>query len=208
MRLAGKYKKFNPMDGFGTLLAATPEEMRGILDNLTNKALQGKIPANAFSDGLFELGEAAVSPNYIGRNIRNTLKNPMARMLVNNPGLAEDMANNMVGQLDSFGVDSRSMKGMIGPGMDLLRQAKKDGLLRSDVSDELVAEELQRPLYSAFQGYIRDNRNNPRINDLIRKTSPGLHGYGTPLELYSNADELGISPEFRTLQGGELKRIR
>lgn len=195
------------MDGFGTLLAATPGEMRGIIDNLSNKALQGKIPPDAFSLGLYELGEAAVSPNYIGRNIRNTLQNPMARMLVENPGIAENMANTMVGQLDAFGFDSGSMKGMIGPGMDILRQAKKDGLLRADVSDELVAEELQRPLYSAFRDYILENRNNPRINSLIRQSAPNVSGPGTPLEIYGYGSRLGIEPESRTSPTGKIVPI-
>ncbi len=38
------------------LLAATPGEMRGILDKLTAKALKGQIPADAFAAGIFELG--------------------------------------------------------------------------------------------------------------------------------------------------------
>lgn len=177
------------------LLAATPEEMRGILDKLTTKALKGQIPADAFASGISELGHAGLRPNYIGRNIRNTLQNPFARMLVNNPGMAEDLANSMVGQLDSFGFDSGSMKGMIGPGMDLMRKAKEDGLLKSDVSDEVVAEQLQRPLYSAYRDYMRDNRDNPKLNELIRSVAPGISGPGTPLELYGAAADFGLKPE-------------
>ena len=208
MKFAGKYAKFEPMDGFETLLAATPGEMRGIIDNLSNKALQGKIPPDAFSLGLYELGEAAVSPNYIGRNIRNTLQNPMARMLVENPEVAENMANSMVGSLDAFGFDSGAMKGMVGPSMDILRQAKKDGLLKPNVSDELVAEELQRPLYSAFRDYILENRNNPRINDLIiQGVSSRVSGPGTPLEIYGGGSDLGIKPEHKTVRYGNRIKI-
>ena len=181
-----------------TLIAATPEEMRAILDNLTDKALTGKIPADAFANGIFEVSEAAKSPNYIGRNIRNTMANPLARTLVGNPGMAESMANTMVPQLEQFGFDTEAMRGMIGPGMDILKQAKKDGLLKPDVSDELVAEELQRPLYSAYVDYIIDNRNNPEINKLIRTASPRVSGPGSPLELFGNAQEFGIEPEYKT----------
>lgn len=203
MALAGKYKKVLP-DKTDVLLAATPEEMRGILDKLKMKALQRKIPADAFATGIFELAEAAQSPNYIGRNIRNTLQNPFARTLVDNPDLAEGMAKSMVGQLDRFGFDSGSMKGLIGPGMDILRQAKKDNLLKSDVSDELVAEKIQRPLYSAYQNFLIENRNNPTLNNLILKTAPGLSGPGTPLEIYGGAGTFGITPQYRTEYGGTL----
>ncbi len=87
---------------------------------------------------------------------------------------------------------------MIGPGMDLMRQAKKDGLFKPDVSDEVVAEQLQRPLYSAFRDYMRDNRDNPKLNDLIRSAAPGLRGPGTPLEIYGAASDYGLKPETYT----------
>ena len=118
MRYAGLFQKGSP-DSADVLIAATPEEMRGILDKLKMRALQGDIPAEAFSRGLFEVSEGAQSPNSIGRHIRNTLKNPLARTLVENPDMAENLANTMSGQLDRFGFNSDSMKGLIGPGMDI-----------------------------------------------------------------------------------------
>ena len=157
-----------------TLIAATPEEMRGILNRLTNSALKGNMTPKQFAYGLDYLDEGAKSPNYIGRQIRNTMENPFARTLVNNPDLAEELAKSSVGMLNRFGVDVRDASSYIGPGMEILKQAKKDGLLTSDVSDELVAEELQRPLYSAVQGYVGDNKNNPAINQLIKKAFPTM----------------------------------
>ncbi len=206
MRFAGKFQTRSPNTS-DVVLAATPEEMRGILDKLKMKALKGDIPAEAFANGLFELSRGAESPNYIGRNIRNTLKNPFARTLVNNPGMAEGLANTMAGQLDQFGFNSDSMKGLIGPGMDILRQAQKDGLLKQDVSDELIAEKIQRPLYDAYKGFMMDNRNNSRLNDLIRETSPGVSGLGTPMELYGYADRFGIEPEYSTQYDGNMVPI-
>jgi hypothetical protein len=200
MRYAGLFQKGSP-DSSDVLIAATPEEMRGILDKLKMRALQGDIPAEAFSRGLFEVSEGAQSPNSIGRHIRNTLKNPLARTLVDNPDMAENLANTMSGQLDRFGFNSDSMKGLIGPGMDILRQAKKDNLLKQDVSDDLIAEKIQRPLYEAYRGFMKDNRNDSRLNDLILEYSPGIRGPGTPLELFGDARKFGIEPKYFTNDG-------
>ena len=152
-----------------TLIAATPEQMRGILDDFTSEALRGNIPSKVFSAGLSELSRAGLEPNYTARNIRNTLKNPLASFLVNNPDLAERMARSSVGMLDQFGIDSGTASSYIGPGMDLLKQAKDDGLLRSNVTDEEVAEKIQRPLHSAIQSWMVDNRDNSKINDYLGK---------------------------------------
>jgi len=177
-----------------TLIAATPAEMRGILDNLTTSAIKGKISPEAFGAGVFELEEAGVSPNYTGRNIRNTLQNPLANMLVNNPDLAESMANQSVGLLDQFGINSKEAQGYIGPGMDILKQAKKDGLLRTDVTDAEIANKIQKPLYSAIQGYAKDNRNNPEVNSLLQKAYPNMRS-GDPnrsnLEMFFSPEKFG-----------------
>ena len=156
------------------LIAATPDEMRSMLDKLTHSALAGNMPAETFGSGLVYLDSAAKDPNFIGENIRNTMSNPLARTLVSNPDLAEQMAKSSVGMLGNFGINVDDAKGYIGPGMDLLKQAKKDGILKSDVTDNVVAEKLQKPLYTAVQGYVKDNKDNPRINKLIYKSNPHL----------------------------------
>ena len=176
------------------LIAATPEEMRGLLDNLTNSAIRGKISPEVFASGMFELGGAGISPNFVGRKIRNTLKNPFAKMLVDNPGIAESMANQSIGMLDQFGIDSNEAASYVGPGMDLLKQAKKDGLLRPNVTDDEVAEHIQRPLYSAIQGYGKDNINNPQVNGLLRKAFPEMEiGDTKELEVFFNPKEYGYN---------------
>ncbi len=175
-----------------TLIAATPEDMRVILDDLTSSAIRGKISPEVFGHGIFELEQAGVSPNYIGRNIRNTLKNPLARMLVDNPDVAESMAHKSIGMLDQFGVNPDEMRGFIGPGMDLLRQAKQDGLLRPDVTDEEVARDIQKPLYTAIQGYAKDNRDNPQVNELLQRGFPGMTSHDkTNLEIFFSPEKFG-----------------
>jgi len=149
------------------LVAATPEQMRGLLDNFTSEALRGNVSPEAFSEGLMTLSEAGQSPNFTARNIRNTLKNPLASTLLDNPDLAENMARSSLGMLDSLGINSSAASGYIGPGMDLLKQAKADGILRADVTDEEVAKEIQRPLYSAIQSWRDDNKNNTQLHDYL-----------------------------------------
>ena len=154
------------------LLAATPMEMRGLLDNFTNEAIKGNISPDTFTTGLLTLGEAGQSPNFTARQIKNTLKNPMARMLVESPGMAKQMAESSVGLLDQFGINSDAARGYIGPGMKLLEQAKKDGILKPDVTDEEVAREIQRPLHSALLGWHKDNRKNQRLHDYLGSKAP------------------------------------
>ena len=154
------------------LLAATPMEMRGLLDDFTNEAIKGNIPPGAFNTGLMTLGEAGQSPNFTARQIKNTLKNPFARMLVESPGMAKQMAESSVGLLDQFGINSDAARGYIGPGMKLLTQAKKDGILKPDVTDEEVAREIQRPLHSALQSWHKDNKDNQQLHDYLGSDAP------------------------------------
>lgn len=154
------------------LLAATPMEMRGLLDDFTNEAIKGNISPDAFTTGLLTLGEAGQSPNFTARQIKNTLKNPMARMLVESPDLARQMAENSVGLLNKLGINSDAARGYIGPGMKLLEQAKKDGILKPDVTDEEVAREIQRPLHSALLGWHKDNKKNQRLHNYLGSNAP------------------------------------
>jgi hypothetical protein len=160
------------------LVAATPMEMRGLLDDFTNETIKGNISPDAFTSGLLTLGEAGHSPNFTARQIKNTLKNPLARMLVESPGMAKQMAESSVGLLDQFGINSDAAKSYIGPGMKLLTQAKKDGILKSDVTDEEVAREIQRPLHSALQSWHKDNKDNQQLHDYLGSENPGWNPTG------------------------------
>ena len=159
------------------LLAATPEEMRGLLDNFTNEVIRGNISPEAGRSGISAIQEAARSPNATARQIRNVLKNPLARTLLDNPDIAEGLAKSSVGMLDQFGINSGAAKGYIGPGMDLLRQAKKDGILKPDVTDKEVAREIQRPLYQATQGWLKDMGSNRALDTALTRD---LEEYNKP----------------------------
>jgi|TARA_R100000084_G_scaffold72112_1_gene32115 hypothetical protein len=153
-------------------LAMSREQARGLLDNFTKEALRGNITPETFGSGLFESQMYGVSPDQGRRVIRNTLKNPMARMMAENSGLAKEFAKAGLGGLEALGVNPQTANKYLGLGGTLLDQARKDGLLKQDVTVEEVAEHFQRPLYGALQDYIRDNKNNPEIEALLRKAYP------------------------------------
>lgn len=152
--------------------AMTREQARGLLNNFTQEALKGNITPRAFADGLFEAQFYGVSPDQGRRAIRNSLASPLTSMLVQNSGLAKQLAGQNVGALQAFGVNPETARKYIGLGGDLLAQAKRDGLLKDSVTVEEVAEHLQRPLYGALQDYIRDNSNNPQVNQLLQRAYP------------------------------------
>ena len=153
-------------------VAMTREQARGLLDNFTTEAVRGNITPRAFADGLFEAQFYGVSPDQGRRAIRNSLASPITRMLVQNSGLAKQLAGQNVGALQAFGVNPETARKYIGLGGDLLQQAKQDGLLKDNVTVEEVAEHLQRPLYGALQDYIRDNSGNPQVNRLLQQAYP------------------------------------
>ena len=155
-----------------TLLAMTPGQATGMLNTFTKEALKGNVTPRAFADGLFEANLAAQSPDYTRRNIRNTLASPMGRLFINNPNLIPP------GALKSLGVNSGALSSL---GIQLLNQAKKDGLIKDNVTNEEVAKEFQRPLYSALRNYLKINKGNPEINKLLNTAYPQSNKGGRPL---------------------------
>lgn len=149
------------------LLAMTPQQADNMVGTFSREALKGNITPSAFTDGLFEASQASRSPDYIRRNIRNTLKSPIGALMLQNPNLLPP------GTLQGLGVNSAALTGI---GRSLLTQAKKDNLLRDDVTNEEIADKLQRPLYNALRRYLEKNKNNPQINELIRKAYPQMSG--------------------------------
>ena len=156
-------------------VAMSREQARGLLDSFTKEALRGNITPQAFGDGLFESQAYGVSPDQGRRMIRNTLANPMARMMAENSGLAKEFARAGLGGLEALGVNPQTANKYLGLGGTLLDQARKDGLLKQDVTVGEVAEHFQRPLYGALQDFIRDNKDNPEIEALLRKAYPNAN---------------------------------
>lgn len=170
-------------------VAMTPAEARQLLGRFTSEAAKGNITPEAFTTGLFTAGEYAKSPDAIRRSIRNTLKSPIGRIVAANPGIARALGGQHVGKLQGVGVNPDTARKYVGLGADLLQQAKKDGLLRSNVTHGEIQEKLQKPMYAAMQGFAEANRDNPVFNELTRRGLPDIRGYnsdgtlGKPLEV-------------------------
>jgi hypothetical protein len=164
------YKPIQPQRN-RNLLAMTQGQAMQMLQATTQEAKKGNITPQSYADGLFETINYAVSPDQTRRTIRNILASPMGALFINNPKL----------------IPPQLLQGVSGSttrlGQDLLKQAKKDNLLRSDVTHKEIGEKFQRPLYNALREFIKINKNNPQVNQLIRKAYPkATFGNETPLE--------------------------
>jgi len=148
-----------------TLLAMTPVEADSLLNKLTIRAQQGKITPQEYSNSLFQAREGANSPDYIRRNIRNALNHPLSGLFIQNPDLARPFASQL-------GIT----QGGFGFGLDLLKQLKKDNLLRKDVTQQEITTEVQKPLYNALSRYLKINKDNPKVNTLIKQGMPFIRG--------------------------------
>ena len=170
-------------------LAMSPADARKIVNSFASEAARGNITPNAFATGLFELSGYASSPDLGRRKIRNALKSPIGRMIADNPEIAKDLASSNLDLLRGVGVNPETAGKYLGVGATLLSQAKKDNLLRPDVSLGEVRDKLQKPLYSALQDFAVKNRANPVYKQILKKGMPNQRGY---------------APDGRSLEGVEL----
>ena len=56
---------------------------------------------------------------------------------------------------------------------DVLQEAKKDNLLRPDVTLEETKREIQQPIYGALMDWTKANMNNPEIQNVLLKAQMG-----------------------------------
>jgi hypothetical protein len=158
-------------------IAMSRGEARNIINRTAQEALRGSITPQAFVSGLQTISEFANSPDMTRRAIRNTLATPGASTLINNPEILRTLARQKLdaysGMLQSAGVNPDSLNKHIGPGINIIQQLKKDNLLRSNVSLNEIRDEVQRPLYGALMDWTRENLNNPRMQQIIGRSSLG-----------------------------------
>jgi hypothetical protein len=111
--------------------------------------------------------------------IRNTLKSPMGSLIVENPGLASQVVGQFGGMLQAGGVNpALAGKHMGLVGSNLLQEAKKDNLLRSNVTNEEVRKEIQQPMHGALQDWLKANQKNPAVADVLLKSRFGAANIG------------------------------
>jgi hypothetical protein len=149
-------------------IAMSRGQARQIIDRFTQEAVKKNITPNAFQEGLYYLGQVGQSPDFTRSTIRNTLASPMGRLMLENPSLA-GQAVDQFGDLVQ-GVNPAVAGKHMGLVNQLLQEAKKDNLLRANVTNQEIKTEIQRPMYGALQDWVKAQRNNPAVADLLMRT--------------------------------------
>lgn len=159
-------------------VAMSRGQARQIIDRFTQEAVKKNITPDALYEGFYYLGQVGQSPDFSRSMIRNTLKSPMGSLIVENPGLASQVVGQFGGMLQAGGVNpalAGKHMGLIG---SLLQEAKKDNLLRSNVTTEEVRKEIQQPMHGALQDWLKANQKNSAVADVLLKSRFGAANIG------------------------------
>jgi hypothetical protein len=159
-------------------IAMSRGQARQIIDRFTQEAVKKNITPDALYEGLYYLGQVGQSPDFSRSMIRNTLKSPMGSLIVENPGLASQVVGQFGGMLQAGGVNPALAGKHMGLVRNLLQEAKKDNLLRSNVTNEEVRREIQQPMHGALQDWLKANQKNPAVADVLLKSRFGAANIG------------------------------
>ena len=154
-------------------VAMSRGQARQIIDRFTQEAVKKNITPDAFQEGLYYLGQVGQSPDFSRSMIRNTLKSPMGSLVVENPGLASQVVGQFGGLLQAGGVNPALAGKHMGLVGNLLQEAKKDNLLRPNVTIEEVRREIQQPMYGALQDWLKDQNSNKAANEVLKRSYLG-----------------------------------
>jgi hypothetical protein len=153
-------------------VAMSRGQARQIIDRFTQEAVKKNITPNSFQEGLYYLGQVGQSPDFTRSMIRNTLKSPMGQLIIENPSLATQTVNQFGGLIE--GVNPALAGKHMGLMNQLLQEAKKDNLLRPNVTHEEIKREIQQPMYGAFQDWLKSqNKNNPGAANVLMRAPVG-----------------------------------
>jgi hypothetical protein len=91
--------------------------------------------------------------------------------MLDNPQLATQA----VGQFGSLveGVNPALAGKHMGLVNQLMQEAKKDNLLRSNVTYDEIKREVQQPMYGALQDWVKDKKSNAAAVEVLNKSSVG-----------------------------------
>lgn len=152
-------------------IAMSRGQARQIIDRFTQDAVKKNITPDAFQEGLYYLGQVGQSPDFTRSTIRNTLKSPMGKLMLENPGLATQAANQFSGLVE--GVNPALAGKHMGLFNQIIQEAKKDNLLRPNVTHEEIKREVQQPMYGALQDWLKDKKSNASANEVLKKAVLG-----------------------------------
>ena len=151
-------------------VAMTPAEARQLVGSFMREAKRGSVTPDAFFTGMSMLGEYGMSADSIRRDLRNSLKTPIGRIIRDNPEIAVTLADTNLDFLRKVGINPDAAEKYLGVGAQVVRQAAKDGLLRDNVTVEQVRDKLQLPLHAAMREAA--NNRDPKLNALVRRAWP------------------------------------
>lgn len=154
-------------------IAMTRGQARGIIDRLTQEAVKGNITPNAFQLSLDEFRMVGTSPDYSRRLIRNALSTPAARLAIENPDLAKSALSSFGSVISKGGFNPATGAKYFDAAQQLLEQARRDNLLRSNVTTKETREEIQKPMYGALMDWTKSNLNNPQVQKVLQKSGVG-----------------------------------
>lgn len=155
---------------FGNV-AMSRGQARQIIDRFTQEAVKKNITPDAFQEGLYYLGQVGQSPDFTRSTIRNTLKSPMGKLMLENPGLATQAANQFSGLVE--GINPALAGKHMGLVNQLMQEAKQDNLLRPNVTYEEIKREIQQPMYGALQDWVKDKKSQTAATEVLNKSYLG-----------------------------------
>jgi len=152
-------------------VAMSRGQARQIIDRFTQEAVKRNITPDAFQEGLYYLGQVGQSPDFMRSTIRNTLKSPIGKLMLENPGLASQAVNQFSGLVE--GVNPALAGKHMGLVNQLMQEARKDNLLRANVTYEEIKREIQQPMYGALQDWVKDKKSNAAATEVLNKSYLG-----------------------------------
>jgi hypothetical protein len=164
-------------------IAMSRGQARQIIDRFTQEAVKKNITPETFSLGLSYLREVGKSPDFTRSTIRNTLKSPMGKLMLENPSLVGQAADQFGGLVQglhpAFGVNPALAGKHMGLVTQVMQEAKQDNLLRPNVTHEEIKREIQQPMYGALMDWTKTNMNNPAVQGVLSKTRFGAGNVST-----------------------------
>lgn len=215
VNLQGAFNSFSePLEQDYGEIAMTRGEARNILDRLTQEALRKNITPQAFASSLFEFQQIGSSPDYSRRLIRNALKTPAVRLAIENPELGKQALTLFGTDISQEGFNPNTALKNFDAAVTVLRQLKKDNLLKPNVTLQETKEEIQKPMYGALMDWTKSNLNNPQLQKILQSTplksnvqTWGLRGL-IPISVGFSPDQFGVklTPQAAKEQAAALKQ--
>jgi len=153
-------------------IAMAPAQGVRILDRLTKNSVRRNVSPQVFFDMINMADLYSENPRLIQKLINDTMANPMARLAVANPDMLEVMIENAEA-IKVPGVKSSIFGDNADLAVEILKQAKAEGLLRRNVPLAEIKQKLSEPMRKAFQTWLDTWGKDKRVHALLLRSSFG-----------------------------------